>query len=190
VNLLLEKYHHITGDTNPNDLNVLAEIRQGIRQQDGFTDVHHHLPRLREAARGNVLEIGVRYGISTTALLLGVETHGGHVWSVDIDPCPVFMGHPQWTFLNQDSVKDSRHLLAILPAQLDLCFIDGDHSYEAVLSDLENYGRRAKIVMVHDANTVQNPQVFKAVMNYWKQEGCPQIRCDFSTESNGLAILS
>ena len=63
--------------------------------------------RCTTAARGNVLELGVRAGVSTAALLAGVSDHGGHVWSVDRDDCaPVFAGHPHWTFIQGDSLDN------------------------------------------------------------------------------------
>src|SRR6266566_8705318 len=95
-----------------------------------ISDIKDHLPTLRAAACGNVLEIGVRTGISTSALLCGVEEHGGHVYSVDVDNCLIFAEHPQWTFLHKNSVVEKESILAAIPKELDLLFIDGDHSYE------------------------------------------------------------
>jgi hypothetical protein len=63
-----------------------------------WSDIQDHLPRLYEAAKGNCMEIGVRSGVSTSALLAGIEAHGGHLYSFDINHCDVFHGHPQWTF--------------------------------------------------------------------------------------------
>lgn len=72
-----------------------------------WSDVQGHLPFLYEHAalprgitsRGGdskgesipwgkrkvILELGVRGGISTSALLAGVEKSGGHLWSVDVE---------------------------------------------------------------------------------------------------------
>lgn len=97
------------------------------------------------------MEIGVRQGASTAALLAGVEENGGHLWSVDKDEWNIFPEHPAWTFIHADSVKDAKKVKAIVPRELDLLLIDGDHSYDAVSSDLINYGTRAKIIALHDA---------------------------------------
>lgn len=179
----LDRYKQLTERTDPQDPLVAEEIRKGIRHTYGITDVHEHLPRLRAAARGNVLEIGVRFGSSTAALLAGVEENGGHVWSVDIEDCShLFSGHPQWTFSQGNSRTMGR------PKELDLLFIDGDHSYEGCLSDLKTFGPAAKVIMVHDANDAENPQVKKAVNDYFLSPS-PQEHIFWYTESHGLAEL-
>lgn len=180
---VLETYRHFTEDVSLNDRVVRSEVRTGIRQLDGFTDIHHHLPRLRAAAHGNILEIGVRFGISTAALLLGVEERGGHVYSVDMGNCEVFQ-HPQWTFIRGDSVSDYRKIKQWLPDRFDLAFIDGDHSYLSVLSDLNNYGRRSRVVMLHDA---KHPDV-SAAINDFKAASRYQL-LELYEDSHGLAVL-
>lgn len=97
------------------------------------------------------MEIGVRQGASTFALLAGIEENGGHLWSVDKDDWPVCAGHPDWTFIKADSVKDAKRIKGMIPECLDLLLIDGDHSYEAVTADLIHYGTRAKMICLHDA---------------------------------------
>ncbi len=137
-------------------------------------DVHHdidmHAPFLEESARGNILEIGVRTGISTAALLLGIENKGGHLFSVDINPdCISSIGsHPQWTFLAGDS-KNVGWLLSKIPAKLDVLFIDGDHSYEGVKRDLDNYGHLVVSggrIILHDVCSGYDPGVRKAFDEY------------------------
>lgn len=133
--------------------------------RDG-SDIHAHLPFLRDSAWGNVLEIGVRQGASTSALLVGIEERGGHLWSVDIKDCPCFPDHPLWTFIQADSVKAAKQIKAMIPDSLDVLFIDGDHSHEAVLSDLTNYGDRAKLILLHDADNPEHLGVRAAIEDY------------------------
>ena len=133
-------------------------------------DVHHdvdmHCEWMESVSKGNVLEIGVRTGISTAALLLGIENKGGHLFSVDINPdCIAAIGsHPQWTFLAGDS-KNVGWLLSKIPAKLDVLFIDGDHSYEGVKHDLDNYGFLVKSggsIVCHDVLSGYDPGVRQA----------------------------
>jgi hypothetical protein len=133
-----------------------------------WSDIQEHLPRLYKWAKGNVLEIGVRSGVSTSALLAGVEEHGGHVYSVDINDCQVFAGHPQWDFFRMDTVRGGENS-KLLAQDYDILFVDGDHTYEGALSDLNTFGPRAKHIFVHDTEAQEFPGVRKAVEEYVKQ---------------------
>jgi hypothetical protein len=135
-----------------------------------WSDIQDHLQRLKEAAKGDCLEIGVRAGLSTSALLSGIEDKGGHLWSMDVNDCNVFSGHPKWTFIQCSS-------LVLQPANEGLCgnyevvFIDGDHSYEGALLDLALWGSRGKRIFVHDTDAPDYPDVRRAVEFYVKVSG-------------------
>ena len=115
------------------------------RHADGieWSDIQVHLPLLR-TAHGNVFEIGVRDGISTAALLMGVRDHGGHLISLDVANCGHLYDDPQWTFIQGHSVTDAERILKQLPPGLDLLFIDSDHSYETTRAELGIYGPLVK----------------------------------------------
>lgn len=179
-----EFYRHILYDTDPSDPVVQQEINKGLRQSDGMTDIQHHLRRLSAAAEGNVLEIGVRFGVSTSALLYGIEERAGHVWSIDRENTNVFPNWPRWTFLKFDSIRDSEYLLDYLPAHLDLLFIDGDHSFDSVLADLRNYGPRSSTIMLHDTYF---DSVYDAISKYMRD--ARQKSWHGYGESHGLAVL-
>lgn len=154
---------------------------------DEKLDTHAHLPFLREHAKGNVLEIGVHCGISTTSLLAGLEENGGHLWSVDIHPsCRyVWYGHPQWTFFCPwagDKVTPD------LP--LDLLLIDGDHTYEGCYSDLMQWAplvRPGGLVLVHDADCPHSfPGIRKALNEFYNAY---PLRRDLRPGSHGLEVI-
>ena len=137
-----------------------------------WSDIHDHLPMLHDEAKGDVMEIGVRGGFSTSALLAGVEEHGGHLYSVDINNCPVFPGHLQWSFLAADSIREVERVAKFAPDSLELLFVDGDHTYEGCLADLTNYAPRAKKVLIHDCLCpLTFPGVRKACEEYAKRTG-------------------
>lgn len=124
-----------------------------------WSDIEAHLGLLRESAKGFVFEIGVRDGISTAALLMGVRDHFGHVWSVDIIDCSKLFDDPQWTFIQGHSVTDAGRILKHLkqlPSEFDLLFIDGDHTYETTSAELRIYGPLVKkdggVIFMHDTN--------------------------------------
>jgi hypothetical protein len=133
-----------------------------------WSDIQDHLPRLYEAAKGNCMEIGVRSGVSTSALLAGIEAHGGDLYSFDLNHCDVFHGHPQWSFIQADSIAEADTVKRIIPSELEVLFVDGDHTYEGALADLLNYGLRAKHIFVHDSDAPDFPGVRKAVDEFAK----------------------
>jgi len=161
------------------------------RYQSEWSDIKDHLPRLRAAAKGKVLEIGTRAGISTSALLVGVEENGGHVWSVDINDCSrVFAGHPQWTFLHSDSrqLKSSAFGNDAAP-KFDLLFVDGDHSFEGCMNDLIGYGPSSRVIMVHDTDCPDTfPGVRQAVEKFLALH--PERKVEWHHESFGMAVIS
>lgn len=126
-----------------------------------WSDIQDHLQRLYQAAQGYCLEIGVRSGVSTSALLAGIEEKGGHLFSIDVDDCRVFEGHPQWTFLQGSSL-----LMESPYPNYEVVLIDGDHSYEGALLDLFQHGGKGKTVFVHDTDAPDYPGVRKAVEYY------------------------
>lgn len=146
-----------------------------------WSDIRDHLPRLYEAAKGNCLEIGVRSGVSTSALLAGIEKHGGHLWSMDIDDCRVFEGHPNWTFLR----ADSQNVIPFPDIEIfDLAFVDGDHTHEGALNDLRNC--RAWRIFVHDTDAPNFPGVRKAVEDFVEETGRKVI---YHSGSFGMAEI-
>jgi predicted O-methyltransferase YrrM len=92
--------------------------------------------------------------VSTAAFLLGLERNGGHLFSVDIDPtCANIYTHPLWTFILGNSQTQVEEIKQRVGGNVDVLFIDGDHSYEAVAADLENYGSIVKergLIILHD----------------------------------------
>lgn len=123
-------------------------------RKDPLQDMYDYSPYLKFIAKGTILEIGVREGVSTAAFLLGVETAGGHVFSVDVNPaCKEIYDHPQWTFIHAHSVIDANEIGETVEGCVDILLIDGDHSYDTVMSDLNNFTPLVKpggLILMHD----------------------------------------
>ena len=141
---------------------------------DPAQDMHPFAPFLRLNARGNILEIGVRGGVSTAAFLLGIEQNGGHLFSVDKTAiCKnLFAGHPQWTFIHADSQRPLPiyRTIGVTTSYeepgfaglhwFDIVFLDGAHYREGIRSDLHNFAPLVKhggMVLVHDIFGTKNP---------------------------------
>jgi len=126
------------------------------------SDIKGHMDYLMKNAYGSVLELGVRDGYSTTALLLGVEGSDGHLFSVDKNQAcgRHYSGHPNWTFINAYSTDvediETKVLEAGYPFQFDLIFLDTLHSYEQVSLEIGTYLPKLNSdgqIVVHDVTT-------------------------------------
>lgn len=153
-----------------------------------WSDVQSHLTTLFDCARGNVLELGVRAGISTTALLAGVEARGGHVWSVDRDDCsPVWAGHAQWSFIQADSLDESR---IVVPTVLDCLFIDTEHTETRTIAELELWGARVGpggVMLLHDTDDGSTyPGVRNAISVYCQSRDLTPL---YMPGSYGLGVI-
>lgn len=153
-----------------------------------WSDVQAHLETLFDHARGNVLELGVRAGVSTSALLAGVEAHGGHVWSVDRDDCsPVWAGHPQWTCIQADSLDAAR---IVVPDVLHCLFIDTEHTESRTIAELDLWGprvRKSGAILLHDTDDPSTfPGVRAAIEAYCSARG---LRPIYHEGSYGLGVI-
>jgi predicted O-methyltransferase YrrM len=128
---------------------------------DPPSDISHHLPTLSmlivEFELRNVVELGVRSGVSTLALLEAATRAGGRVVSVDVEPCVEARRRVAaagldtgWRFIQMSDldVPDSD-----LPRPIDLLFVDTTHLYEHTLAELDKYSphlRPGSWVALHD----------------------------------------
>lgn len=141
------------------------------------SDINEHLPTfvaaVQELDAQMIVELGVRYGVSTIAWLYGLHLHGdGHLWSVDCSfPVPanpaselgcdnVNLLDPQgplgvceyWSFLLGYDTWDE--VLNMLPrSDVDIVFIDTNHVYEETLVELNLYYPRVRAggrIYLHD----------------------------------------
>lgn len=134
------------------------------------SDMQHHVGLLHSLARGNVVELGTRSGVSTAALLAGVEARGGHVWSVDIEDCSHLFEHPQWTFIQGDSRNPEMPLQIGEP--IDLLLIDTEHVLEVTAAELALWAphmRPGARILLHDTETF--PGVRRAVAEFCAARG-------------------
>jgi hypothetical protein len=133
-----------------------------------WCDIQGHLEFLHKTALGygNLVELGVRSGNSTSALLAAVERHAyvtgdtrppevfGGLWSVDIEmPAVPAQWHAlgYWHFLQANDV--SQRAQDWLPDKFNVLFIDTSHDYEHTLAELRLYVPRVEsggFVLLHD----------------------------------------
>jgi predicted O-methyltransferase YrrM len=152
------------------------------------SDIQHHVGLLYSLARGNVVELGTRTGVSTSALLAGVEARGGHVWSVDLNwqSAEVAKEHPLWTFLYADS-RSVEELAPMIQTPIDLLLCDTEHTVEQVAAELELWAphmRPGAHICIHDPETF--PGVRRAVKEFCAARNWPVT---FVLPCNGMAVI-
>jgi hypothetical protein len=131
----------------------------------------------------SVVEIGSFKGRSTFVLASGCNGDKGHVFAIDpftgvalgcnpaADGKPTFddfmrnVGH----FPHLTPMKMTSQMAAaseFVPAKVDMVFIDGDHSFTGVQSDLHNWApRTTKLLCGHDLDDPNYPGVRQALQS-------------------------
>ena len=132
----------------------------------------------------SVVEIGSFKGRSTFVLASGCNGGNGTVYAIDpftgaaletnpaVSGKPTFddfiknCGHfPHLTVIKKTSVEAVEHLPNL---KADMVFIDGDHSYDGVKSDLETWAPRAKKLLCgHDLNDPNYPGIRQALYEFF-----------------------
>ncbi len=157
------------------------------------SDIYAHLPTLYRTTRdrrlGRVLELGTRTGESTVALLAAAREIGGHVTSVDLEPCPQAQARVReaglqgyWTFLRADDLSLEWR------DPIDHLFIDTSHTYEQTLRELAKYEplvAPAGVISMHD--TTSRPEVWRAIEDHFR--GRRDVRVFRYYHNNGLAVI-
>lgn len=128
-------------------------------KKDPNHDMNPYLDFLIKEGRGVILEIGVRWGVSTACFLL---SKAEKVYSVDINPAceTLYSNNNKWRFILADSTNESAKIKEIIPSEIDVLFIDGDHSYRGLSSDLNYYSglvKKGGIILCHDVNPMHVP---------------------------------
>ena len=142
----------------------------------------------------SVVGIGNFLGRSTYVLASGCNGGEGKVYAVD----PFVFGGDWSKFCNPnigykagddfmgDFLRNVGHFpnlvvvkktsleaaaMDVIPAEVDMVFIDGDHDYKAVMCDLATWAPRAKkLICGHDFNDPMYPGVKQAVYEYFGAE--------------------
>jgi predicted O-methyltransferase YrrM len=136
-------------------------------------DIKAQMPVLYAWARqpgARIIELGVRGGNSTAALLAGIGHGGGELWSVDIAEPEVpahWRGLARWHLLVADD--QSPEAVAFCPEAVDLLFIDTSHFYGHTLAELRLYVPKVVpggVVLLHDTDRREWPDVSRALDDY------------------------
>lgn len=173
-------------------------MKYTLEHSKRHTDICEHLVTLHslivELNAQTVIELGVRDGESTVALLEGVHATGGQLVSVDIMPCmearemiEKYGLSSKWTFLQGDDVEFGRNWDRSRP--IDLVFIDTDHEYDHTKKEIEIFEplvRAGGILVFHDTVTFCWP-VYGPIEVFLKDR--PTYHFMSYQNCNGLGVL-
>lgn len=118
-----------------------------------------------------VLEIGVREGFSTRALLLALRIINGHLDSIDIVNCVTAFKNVEklglsgyWTFI----LGNSTDLGKTWAREVDMLFLDAGHLYEETVLELELFAPWVRYeILLHDTKAF--PSVRKAIDTFLEE---------------------
>ncbi|KKO20370.1 MAG: class I SAM-dependent methyltransferase [Candidatus Brocadia sp.] len=167
-------------------------LRFYIKSHRQFFDIFTHLTKkerlllyklvLSLPNKAIVVEIGSYLGASTVFLASAIKDRDGHIYCVDTWSNEAMSEGKRDTFdeflKNTGSMKDfitplkgySVEVAKTFNKGIDLLFIDGDHSYEATKSDVENWVPKVKdcgIIIFHDIGWAEG---VKRVVNEFKSK--------------------
>ena len=163
------------------------------------SDIFKHLPTLRKYAEQSetIVEMGVRYGDSTIALLSGKPRK---MTSYDINE--IF----DWRKWQREVIDDT--IYSFIPADVldieiepcDLLFIDTLHNYDQLKKELLYHGNKAqKYIIFHDTTSFEwygesydgtsKIGIWPAIEEFLKGNPHWKIKERF-TNNNGLTVLA
>ena len=132
---------------------------EGIRGKLSAAD-HFKLYEAGYFAQGPILEVGRLHGRSTVLLAMGVGDAGRDVRITSIEYEDRYLRPARRHLRRRRLLRyvelvqgDSSTVIRTLPDRFDTVFLDGDHSYEGVIADLDALGGRIErggVVLFHD----------------------------------------
>lgn len=134
-------------------------------------DIGGWLDHFRQLAAGKtIIEVGVGNANSSSAWLIG---NPKSLWSVDLVPMPrayeLKKIVPSWSYNEGDSVRREPHA----PYDVDILFIDSEHSFDTTLAELRAYSphvRPGGLILLHDTGDHQ-PGVKQAIEAFCAETG-------------------
>jgi len=172
----------------PDDIWGWYQLR--LKHNDGgrpdiAPSTHDHLETLREYARecDHITEFGVRYVVSTWALLAG---NPKKMVSVDKRQCPVEPVYEACIKAGIDYEFICADDLAIDIEETDLLFIDSLHTYEHLSSELYRHSDKVrKYIIMHDTD---RPEMARAIVDFvYKNPEWAYL--EVIPESYGMTVL-
>lgn len=153
------------------------------------SDIREHLPYLYQIAKGVVVELGARYGASTSAFVAAKEDGlCDAVFSFDIDPsCSRLLEIPGYAENLTLFIGESTKIPDEVPNQIDILFVDTEHTYAQVTAELNAWLPRVKdggLLLFHDTEL---PEVKRAIEEHPMLQNSIMV---YLENSHGLGVVT
>ena len=160
---------------------------------------------IKEIKNINILELGVREGVSTKKFLKFCEENNGKLLSVDIDDCSTVSDSKSWTFI-QSNDENFDLIDKKIQRNLDLIYIDSFHEPNHVEKIFYHYYDFLKIngfCIIDDISwlpyckneyrdnefsEIINKSIFNKILEIYNQNK-EKFSLEFYFEGSGLAII-
>ena len=153
----------------------------------------------------NILELGVREGISTNFFLEVCKKNQGNLTSIDIDDCSKVSNDKNWTFIH--SSDDNFEIIdRKIRKDLDLIYIDSYHEAQhvekvfyhyydflkiggfCVIDDISWLPYCKKEYRDNEFSEITNKSIFNKILEIYNQNK-EKFSLEFYFEGSGLAII-
>ena len=171
------------------ELHQLFDTYQAEQRKDEVVWFYRHVEKIQPKV---IVEIGIKEGgnlkilsthLDESGLAIGIDPRKEIPWKMDDSKCPVhhIKGDSHWTH----TWKEFQKILG--DRQVDVLFIDGDHSTEGMLQDFIDYSpfvRTGGIIAVHDIYYLE------PVAEAWKQvPGSKRFESERNQSSIGIGFI-
>ena len=153
----------------------------------------------------NILELGVREGISTNVFLEVCKKNQGNLTSIDIDDCSKVSNDKNWTFIHS-SDDNFEYIDRKIRKDLDLIYIDSYHEAQhvekvfyhyydflkiggfCVIDDISWLPYCEKEYRDNEFSEITNKSIFNKILEIYNQNK-EKFSLEFYFEGSGLAII-
>jgi predicted O-methyltransferase YrrM len=168
--------------------------------------VNYIIEKIKHIKNIQILELGVKTGISTNRFLKLCEQNNGFLTSIDIDDCSAAAKSDKWNFIH--SSDDNFELIdKAITKKIDFLFIDSFHEashVEKVFYHYYNFLKEDGICIIDDiswfpyvkkgyrdnrSNEYANRKTFQKILEISNQNK-DKFRLEFLFENSGLAVIT
>jgi predicted O-methyltransferase YrrM len=160
---------------------------------------------LKKIENINILEFGVRKGVSTKLFLEIVKLKNGRLYSVDIEDCSNLFNDKNWKFFKTRD-DNFEYIKKNIPEQLDVIYLDSVHEAKHVEKIFYNYYNFLKVggyFIIDDIshlpylknnlrnnffNEINNQETFKKILDIYNSN-YNNFDLIFSFISSGMAKI-